>query len=307
MTNLDDVIVIGADIAGLASAILLARDNGLNVTVFESERDIVSPTERPARPRENYRMNAESLAVLDLINPTLRSKVEVGSQEFKGAAVNTANHTVRDILISALYLEAKDIMETGPKLNFRYSMRLTNFDVVTRTLLFQDEHGQEVRIDASSSRILDSHTMLRSGIGQIAFFGHVCEAALPSWQDGCIANIEDVNALVASLAAARSSEQSWFDTYNKSCSLGGFNSPGKNQSLCFEKKQGFGSASARDNKNRERGMRQVLLGWLSVVCPALGNCLPLAEVPISAKELLTTKEKPIPELDESMSDAWQGA
>lgn len=154
----EPIIIVGAGIAGLAAAILLARDHGCKVEVYEAATDLSQKLE------ESYPIgvNPRGMNVLDKINPSLRKDIEL-SGLIDGWSINANDKevaklpsgvvvgTTRITVIACLYKEAQSI---GDSIKFHTGYKLQAFDVNAHILSFVC-NGEDVKVDASKARILD--------------------------------------------------------------------------------------------------------------------------------------------------------
>jgi 2-polyprenyl-6-methoxyphenol hydroxylase-like FAD-dependent oxidoreductase len=68
----EKIIIVGAGACGLAAAILLSREFGVDVTVF----DALTTLEQDATESYPIGVNPRGLSVLDWINPAIREEIE---------------------------------------------------------------------------------------------------------------------------------------------------------------------------------------------------------------------------------------
>jgi len=169
----EEIIIVGAGIAGLAAAILLARDHGFKVTVYESATDLSQKLE------ESYPIgvNPRGLRTLDAINPALRTEIELAGmidgwsinsngREVAALASGVVAATTRGTVVAALYKEA---MGMDDNVLFRMGHKLQTFDAASSTLSFLAS-GKDVIVNASQVRILDGTgcwSKIRKGLAEM--------------------------------------------------------------------------------------------------------------------------------------------
>ena len=157
------VIILGAGASGLAAAVLLARDHGARVMVYERMGNISQADE------ESYPIgvNPRGMKVLKMVDPSLEQQIDITKfgkiagwsitdpkKEIARLASGTVVGTTRGKVVAELYKRACETPNVDVKLN----RKLVRADVERLTMTFAvlgGADGQEEEVDFTTARVLD--------------------------------------------------------------------------------------------------------------------------------------------------------
>ena len=169
----EHIIILGAGASGLAAAVLLARDHGMRVTVYERMLSVDQADE------ESYPIgiNPRGLAVLKKVDPKLETSIDVTNygkvagwsitapkKEIARLKSGTVVGTTRGKVVAELYRAACQTRGVQIVLG----AKLVRVDVAASTLTF-DWTGNEMVVDYSAARVLDCtgcYSKLRTAVAQ---------------------------------------------------------------------------------------------------------------------------------------------
>jgi len=160
------LVVVGAGIAGLAAAILLVRDHGFSASIYESQVDLsvgkspeesypVGVTPRGFRVLEQVFERAVPAAI-ELAGLVGGWSINASGREVARQESGTVIGTTRGAIVAELFREAQEVTAKGLPLEWHTGFRLQAYDAESRTLTFRVSSGQEVQVQASHARIIDS-------------------------------------------------------------------------------------------------------------------------------------------------------
>jgi kynurenine 3-monooxygenase len=144
--SLLEIIVIGAGASGLASAILLARDHGARVVVYERQLSVAQSDE------ESYPIgvNPRGMRTLRLIDPAMQVSYGSVAEKIQGWSIRdgareiallpsgTVLGTTRGKVIS----ELMQVAQATRGIKFEMGMELRSVDLASDTLTFaRRRHG----------------------------------------------------------------------------------------------------------------------------------------------------------------------
>lgn len=162
--NNNNIIIIGCGASGLASAILLEREFGYTVTVYEALENLETsyqdsfPVGVNARGQAIMsRINDDALKALKQANGVIPGFSIMKNAE-KVAYVEWGTHigTLRGGVVMSFYNDALKAIAAGAKIEIKLGHKLVEIDLANNKMTFEKRNNERIVVDYADSRIIDS-------------------------------------------------------------------------------------------------------------------------------------------------------